>query len=643
MSLTVLIAVTHLLGAGHLTRAAALARAFSSSGHRVALISGGMPSAIIRQEGFDLVQLPPVRIEGTDFRSLLDEQGSPVDGAYLARRRALILGTLEDMQPDVVVTELFPFGRRVLAGEFLSLIETARSLPRRPIISCSIRDILVAPSQQERVLQAHERLKRYYDAVFAHGDRRLAPLEASWPLDPSLSSLVHETGYVDEGEKPPAVDARSGIIVSGGSSAASLPLYQAAIDAARLLPDLSWRILVGRGVDENAFEALRRRAGPAALVERARPDFRACLARSAVSVSQCGYNTAVDILATETPAVFVPFEAGNESEQRLRAERLQSMGLAHVVSEAELSGERISSAVVAAMAAPRAPRPSIALDGAARTVALTEALVSRPRSRTNNIFQPVLDALSAAHDRGKTVSFWWRDDDAVAPNPALERLIALARRYEAPVALAAIPASAEPELGERVRYEPLLTLLVHGLTHANHAPADEKKAEFGAHRPLNALLRDAETAISRLRRIGGDSLVPIFVPPWNRISSDLVSALPGLGYTGLSTFGPHPAQVADLRVVNTDIDPMDWHGTRSLLEPAAIVSQVAEAVTARSGQLSKEQGPVGLLTHHLVHDEAIWAFLDQLLDTLCQNNVAIQPPAAVFAAVSGSRFTIDAL
>ncbi len=83
----ILIAVTHLLGAGHLTRAASLARAFAGAGHAVTLVSGGMPVALPRLDGIRLVQLPPVRITGTAFTALLDPDGAPATPERLASRR----------------------------------------------------------------------------------------------------------------------------------------------------------------------------------------------------------------------------------------------------------------------------------------------------------------------------------------------------------------------------------------------------------------------------------------------------------------------------------------------------------------------------------------------------------------------------
>jgi predicted glycosyltransferase len=308
MSLRVLIAVTHLLGAGHLTRAAALARAFARKGHETTLVSGGSPARLAALETVTFVQLPPVRTVGTNFKTLLGEDLAPVDAACLERRRTLLLDTLKTVRPDILITELYPFGRRVLADEFSALLDAARGTNPRPLVLCSIRDILVPSSKASRIAETHERVLRDYDAVLVHGDPALVPLEASWPLDERIARLVRYTGYVDENEGPVPASRRHGIVVSGGSSAASLPLYRAAIAASREIADRPWRILIGQGVAEPDFLAVQESAPAHVAVERARPDFRALLAGAELSVSQAGYNTTVDLLRCGVRSVLVPFE-----------------------------------------------------------------------------------------------------------------------------------------------------------------------------------------------------------------------------------------------------------------------------------------------------------------------------------------------
>jgi predicted glycosyltransferase len=638
----ILIAVTHLLGAGHLTRAAALGRAFAAAGHTAVLVSGGVPAPLVRLGGARLVQLPPVGIAGFEFGRPIGADGQPAGTALFDARRAALLDTLAGTAPDVILTELFPFGRRILATEFLALVDAARARPDPPLILASVRDILVPPDRPSKVEEAHARIAALYDGVLVHGDPEVAALDASWPVDDTLAKAIRYTGYVDEGEPVPASSARSGILVAAGSSSAGLGLFRAAIAAARLTPDLSWRILVGHGVPDAELESL---AGglPPGTVMRARPDYRHLLAGAAVSVSQCGYNTAVDLLATGTPAVLVPFEAGRETEQRLRAERLAALGRARIVPEADLTPHSLIAAVREAAREGPSPIPDAAptgrprgpaFDGSTRTVAVVEEMLRRrpaplgvSRPSTDRL-APLRDALDRAGDDGRRVDLWWRDDDAVAATPALERLLALVPG--APILIAAIPARVAPSLGQRLAGLRHVSLAVHGLTHDNHAPSGAKAAEFGPHRPLPVLCREAADALAIARdRLPPGQILPVFVPPWNRMADDLARDLPRLGYAGLSAAGG-PA-IAGLSRADAGLDMIDWRGSRSLRDPAALVG----ALVRQAG--GGAQAPLGLLTHHLAHDEAIWDFLAELLPLLARHPaVRLRDPKLLFPS------TVDA-
>ena len=624
MTLRVLIAVTHLLGAGHLTRAAALARAFAKRGHGTTLVSGGSAVPLPDFGDVSLVQLRPVHTTGTDFRTLLDESAKPIHESRLAARRELLLQTLETVRPDVLITELFPFGRRVLADEFSALLDAARRRTPRPLILCSIRDVLVAPSKPARVAETHERILRDYDAVLVHGDPALVPLDASWPVDERLRPLLRYTGYVDESAAPLPDTSRRGIVVSGGSSAASLPLYRTALEASRNLNDRPWRILVGRGVSDSDFLSLLASAPGHVAVERARPDFRSLLATAELSISQAGYNTVIDILRSGARSLLVPFEAGRETEQRLRAESLASLGLADVLAEENLTPETLTEAVRRGLSQTSPPPPSLLrLDGASESVAIVESLAAAPALHRCIDWTPLAEALNAAEDSGCAIGFWWRDDDAVADTPRLERLLELARRYGAGLALAAIPHCLEPSLAGSLAREENAFALVHGWSHANHAPEGVKKAEFGPHRSLAAMERQAEESLRAARTALGGKLLPVFVPPWNRIAPDLVPLLPDLGYIGLSTFRDRDrhAPVKKLVQINTHVDPVDWHGTRSLAAPETIVAGIAAAVGRRVAGEADPDEPVGFLTHHLMHDEAIWSFCERLAMFLAERDI----------------------
>ena len=90
----VLIAVTHLLGTGHLARALTLAKAFVREGHDVVVLSGGRPAPHLDAEGVAVVQLPPLASDGVDFTKLLTDLGVEADASYHAQRRAMMTGAV---------------------------------------------------------------------------------------------------------------------------------------------------------------------------------------------------------------------------------------------------------------------------------------------------------------------------------------------------------------------------------------------------------------------------------------------------------------------------------------------------------------------------------------------------------------------
>lgn len=377
----VLILVTHLLGTGHLARALTLARAFSAGGHDPTVISGGLPAAQLDTQGVRLVQLPPLRSDGTNFTTLLDADGQAADPVLMQQRISILHRTLQDTRPDALITELFPFGRRVLRAEFLSALETARSLPQRPVICASIRDILAPPSKPAKAAATEDIIARLYDAVLVHSDAAVTPLDISWPVSPALAPRLSYTGFV---APPPAAPHPQGrgtgeVLVSAGGGNVGTEVFQAALQAARADPTRRWRVLVGGSEATSRLATLQGNAPPNATLEPARPDFRQMLHHAAASVSMAGYNTALDLLQTGTPAVLIPFDAGGETEQSLRAQALARLPGIEVVPTAALTGAALLAAVKQATSAPPRGPGTSGFDGAQNTVRLLEDMTKGHR------------------------------------------------------------------------------------------------------------------------------------------------------------------------------------------------------------------------------------------------------------------------
>jgi hypothetical protein len=234
------------------------------------------------------------------------------------------------------------------------------------------------------------------------------------------------------------------------------------------------------------------------------------------------------------------------------------------------------------------------------------------RAATDSLWLPLeteLDRWSAA---GRRVSLWLRDDDAITASPALDRLSALSQRHGLPVLLAVIPMLAEPSLAAALRQMPSLLPCQHGCWHRNHAPAGAKKAEFGAERAAAEVRRELREARARLGDRLGPALLPVFVPPWNRIDPAHAALLPDLGFRGLSCFrGYRLGADGGPALVNTGLDIMDWRAR--IGRPAADLVDEACRLLAGLRAEASDGDALGLLLHHRDHDEAAWAFLEGFL------------------------------
>lgn len=221
-----------------------------------------------------------------------------------------------------------------------------------------------------------------------------------------------------------------------------------------------------------------------------------------------------------------------------------------------------------------------------------------------------LDAWSEA---GLTATLWWRDDDAVAATPALDRLIATAAGL--PLGLAVIPAGAQDGLARLVDGLPTVAVLQHGFSHANNASAQKKKCEFPAGRDLALGLNELRRGRERLAALFGGRARPLLVPPWNRIDPALAARLPGIGIAALSTYGRRRDSTGarNLLMVNTHVDIIDWHGGRAFLGTEACLGLMIGHLRDRRLMQTDPDEATGLLTHHLVHDEEGWAFLAELV------------------------------
>lgn len=379
--MTVLIWVQHLLGTGHFKRAATLAEAMAADGLDVTLVSGGPPVDWIKPEGVRLEQLPEIRARDRQFSAMVDLDGNPIDQVFIAKRRAKLMAVLARSRPRVVITEMFPFGRRAFQFELIRLLDAASSFVPRPKILCSVRDILVIKNDRSRYDWMRDLVQNYYDHVLVHTDPNLIPFDLTFPHAEDIRSKIVNTGYV--AERAGAAEPRTNglapeVLVSTGGGRVGAKLIEAAIKARAQsrLKDVPWRIIAGGYADKDELEALRAKLPLGIILTGPCPDYQARLANSLLSISQAGYNTVVEGLRLGKRMVLVPFETESETEQSLRAERLSDKGFAQTISEPDLTPESLAKAVDTVLDRPPPQVVDLNLDGMANTVKFVQDLLA---------------------------------------------------------------------------------------------------------------------------------------------------------------------------------------------------------------------------------------------------------------------------
>lgn len=280
-----------------------------------------------------------------------------------------LIALAEQIQPNLIVTETFPFGRRQMRFELLPLLEWAQNQPKPPVLVSSIRDIL-QQRPDKRIKECLEIVQQYYQKVLVHGDPEFVPLEHSFDQAAALADKLHYSGYVcPSAPVPQQRQALITVSIGGGSAGfalldAALALYQSGYAS-----DCQWLLICGPNMPEQRFNHYRQYAKDRLQVVRLADDFIATLGRSRVSLSLAGYNTVMDLLVAQVPSVVVPFEGKEETEQLSRALLLEKSQVLSLVREQELSADSLRQGIESVLGR-KLQRPAIETKGAEHSAQL---------------------------------------------------------------------------------------------------------------------------------------------------------------------------------------------------------------------------------------------------------------------------------
>ncbi len=342
-----MIYVQHLLGIGHQMRAAALTRACLDQGFDVYYISGGFPERLPNLGSAKFRQLPPVKTLDGDFNQLIDEIGAPISEEWWESRTEKLLSFFEKIKPDILLLEGFPFARRKFKKELIPLLEKVKEA--RVLCATSLRDILVDPAKEKKREFAFDISEKYLNTIYVHGEENFCPLERSFTGALRVKEKIVYTGYVDSAvskDSLPNTTEAVEVVISAGGGAASEVIFLNAAKAKSFCPSSTgiWLFLYGPNTPEATLKKLTKLAKNDATIrlEPARKDFRNLLHICKLSISQAGYNTVMDILASGVKTIVVPFAQGGETEQSLRAELLKEKGRMAVIDEGTITPEGLA-------------------------------------------------------------------------------------------------------------------------------------------------------------------------------------------------------------------------------------------------------------------------------------------------------------
>ena len=380
---TLLFYCQHSLGIGHLTRSFALAAALTHHFRVVFLNGGRLPPGVPVPPAIERIDLPPLGMD--DGHTVVSRDATlDVDHARAERRR-LIEAAVTHTRPAVLLVELFPFGRKKFAAEILPMIRAARRQSGgAALVACSLRDILVnvRPDQRRHDDRARRLADRYFDAVIVHADPAFARLEDSFhPTRPMRTPVLH-SGFVVPA-RDSAISAPRGehLLVSAGGGIVGDALFRTALAArAHLAPPLPMRIIAGPFLPEPHWQALQGQVEGLPGIELVRHvgDMVLEMRSARASLSQCGYNTALDLVVSGVPALVVPYQTATENEQGQRAERLAALGALLQLGADTLRPDTLAAAIARLLAF--TPRPAaLALDGAGRSARLLVKLLAQHR------------------------------------------------------------------------------------------------------------------------------------------------------------------------------------------------------------------------------------------------------------------------
>ncbi len=383
--------VQHLSGTGHFVRIFEIARILAKK-NQVYLVDGGRCVPRLDSEfPFETIKLPRIYRQDGDLASVDSRLNIQV---VMERRKNILLQCIETIKPDVLLIEHFPFSKAILAPEIIPIINLARSLNPQVKIVCSIRDICpltkYESDPEKHRLNVLTNLEKYFDLILVHSAPNLVKLEDYIPWRSEIQIPIKYTGYVSQKlsinlsrkqrlifkESPP-------IIVSVGGNG-SFDIISKCIKTwqeylpKKLKSERKLIIFLPLFMQDDEINLIYDRITDKSIeIKKFTANFLDWMEIAALSISQSGYNTCMNILETKTPAILIPDL--KMSDQLPRAKKLSELGLVNMINPNELNYNILTEAIVTQINS-CFPTHYINVDGADKTCEILNKICLRSES-----------------------------------------------------------------------------------------------------------------------------------------------------------------------------------------------------------------------------------------------------------------------
>lgn len=309
-------------------------------------------------------------------------------------RRAILTGVEASFQPQVLIADYTPLGKRE------ELQEAVQHMRMRPgtLLLLGLRDILDERVRAQEYLEADvfQAVRDYFDGVLVYSDPSWVDLTSAHAIPPDLTSRFIHVGYVvndahtgrprdiirrDLGLGP----AEKLVILGAGGGKDAADVFALGLAAwedlqASAPPEARLLVIGGPYVRPQHWAALldQARVLPRVNILHHVPLHLEYVRAADLFVGACGYNTFTEVITTGTPVIFIPRLQVDSDEQSVRATQLQSKGGWQVVQIGPGARTTLSRALRASLEHPTLPTIApIALDGARRTAEWIAARQSR--------------------------------------------------------------------------------------------------------------------------------------------------------------------------------------------------------------------------------------------------------------------------